>query len=402
MPWPDGDGIGGGGGNALLRYAKIVLEDGPVGYWPGLWRSPVGVPPLEPPAGLPVSWQRWWLRGGLVEVVGGRNGRFVGRPPARGSGIDGLGSVHFASQPGQYVELADDPRWSLMPGNHGLTVEVWLRPDRLEFTDAAGAHTDYIHWLGKGVGGAHEWTFRLYSLTNTARRPNRLSFYAFNLGGGEGAGADAAARRQHPGRDARGRVATPRRHAQPLPRLARPRASRLRPGGCQHLPERDADRRVAAGDSNDSYWGFPDNAAGTLAQPVSFPLANGILALESAAGFRTHGTLIAAVEDDGGHFHPVGYTGVKGSSLIGCTAEGAGNASSGAAVRQGAWEIRPEHGQAPLRFGTRDLAQYLPGSLCHIAVYQKVLPPSRILHHYQAGHATIATANPNAIRTGTG
>ena len=395
MPWPDGDGSGGGGGNALLRYAKIVLEDGPVGYWPGFWRSPVvGGPPLEPPAGLPVSWQRWWLRGGLVEVVGGRNGRFVGRPPARGSGIDGLGSVHFASQPGQYVELADDPRWSLMPGNHGLTVEVWLRPDRLEFTDAAGAHTDYIHWLGKGVGGAHEWTFRLYSLTNTARRPNRLSFYAFNPGGGEGAGAHA----EHGDNTRVDLRAGEWQHLvgtlSPFRGWPDPEHPGCGQEGASIYQNGTLIDGVAAGDSNDSYWGFPDHAASTLAQPISFPLANGILALESAAAFRTHGTLIAAVQDDSGHFHPVGYTGVKGSSLIGCTAEGAGNASSGAAVRQGAWEIRPEHGRAPLRFGTRDLAQYLPGSLCHIAVYRKVLPPSRILHHYQAGHPTIKTANP--------
>ena len=402
MPWPDGDGIGGGGGNALLRYAKIVLEDGPVGYWPGFWRSPVGTPPPEPPAGLPVSWQRWWLRGGLVEVVGGRNGRFVGRPPARGSGIDGLGSVHFASQPGQYVELADDPRWSLMPGNHGLTVEVWLRPDRLEFTDAAGAHTDYIHWLGKGVGGAHEWTFRLYSLTNTARRPNRLSFYAFNLGGGEGAGAHA----QHGDNTRVEMRAGEWQHLvgtlEPFRGWPDPEHPGCGQEGASLYQNGTLIDGVAAGDSNDSYWGFPDNASSTLAQPVSFPLANSILALESAAGFRTHGVLIAAVQDDSGHFHPVRYTGVKGSSLIGCTAEGAGNASSGAPVRQGAWEIRPEHGPAPLRFATRDLAQYLPGSLCHIAIYQKVLPPSRVLHHYQAGHATSKTADPSAGRTGTG
>src|SRR5262249_6575982 len=104
-------GIGVGGGVGPLRYAAIVLEDGPVGYWPGFWRNPAVVPPAKAPAWLPASWQRWWLRGGLVEVVGGRNGRFVGTTPVHGRGIDDLGSVHFASQPGQYVELPDSPRW---------------------------------------------------------------------------------------------------------------------------------------------------------------------------------------------------------------------------------------------------------------------------------------------------
>src|SRR5262249_41161778 len=168
-------GAGGGTGDPL-RYASVVLEDAPVGYWPGFWRNTAQVPPPKPPAWLPAAWQRWWLRGGLVEAVGGRNGRLAGPPPVHGRGIDGFGSVHFASQPGQYVELPDSPRWSLMPGNHGLTVEVWLRPDRLEFTDAAGAHTDYIHWLGKGVTGAHEWTFRLHSPAHTADPPHHPPF----------------------------------------------------------------------------------------------------------------------------------------------------------------------------------------------------------------------------------
>jgi hypothetical protein len=335
---------------------------------------------------MPAGWQRSWLRGGLVDVVGGRNGRFVGPSPTHGRGVDGLGSVHFASQPGQYVELPDNRRWSLMPANHGLTVEVWLRVDRLEFTDATGAHTDYIHWLGKGLAGAHEWTFRLYSLTTGANRPNRLSFYAFNLGGGEGAGA----------------------HAQ----LGVNSQVELRVGQWQHLvgtlssyhgwpePEHpDCAREgaslyqngrlvdgVSAGDSNDSYWGFPDRAAGTLARSVAFPMVDGTLVLESASGFRTRGTRVAVVEDDDGHFRTVAYQGITGVSLTGCTAAGTGTASGGARVRQGTWEIDPEHGVAPLRFGTRDLAQYLPGSLCHIAIYQKMLAPRRILQHYEVGN----------------
>lgn len=384
-------GVGVGGAGDVLRYARVVLEDGPVGYWPGFWRNPAQVPPPEPPVWLPAAWQRWWLRGGLVEVADGRNGRFVGPTPVHGRGIDGLGSVHFASQPGQYVELPDRPRWSLMPGNDGLTVEAWLRLDRLEFADAAGVHTDYIHWLGKGVAGAHEWTFRLYSRTNSANRPNRLSFYGFNLAGGEGAGADA--------------------------QFGVNTQVELRVGQWQHLvgtlspyhgwpePENpDCPREgvslyqdgrlvdgVAAGDSNDSYWGFPDHAAGTLAESVAFPLVDGTLVLESAVGFRTRGTRRAVVRGDDGRFRTVAYKGVAGASLTGCSAGGTGSASAGALVRQGTWEIDPEHGAAPLRFGTRDLAQYLPGSLCHIAIYQKVLEPRRILQHYQAGRPPTKT-----------
>ena len=182
-------------------------------------------------------------------------------------------------------------------------------------------------------------------------RPNRLSFYAFNLAGGEGAGADA--------------------------QFGVNTQVELRPGQWQHLvgtlspfhgwpePENpDCAREgaslyqngklidgVAAGDRNDSYWGFPDHAASRLAQPVAFPLVDGTLVLESAAGFRTRGTRVAVVEDDDGHFRPITYTAVTGASLTGCTADGVGTASAGAQVRQGTWEITPgaRRGAAPLR-----------------------------------------------------
>ena len=45
--------------------------------------------------------------------------------------------------------------------------------------------------MGKGEAGQQEWTFRMYNETTTdvPPRPNRISFYVFNLAGGKGVGS---------------------------------------------------------------------------------------------------------------------------------------------------------------------------------------------------------------------
>jgi hypothetical protein len=68
-----------------------------------------------------------------------------------------------------------------------LTLEAWVNPAVLEFPkDESGG---YVHWLGKGTSGQHEYVLRMYSFTNTENRPNRMSGYAFNLAGGLGIGS---------------------------------------------------------------------------------------------------------------------------------------------------------------------------------------------------------------------
>lgn len=86
----------------------------------------------------------------------------------------------------QYVEVADTDDLSVAASGI-LALEAWLRPDTLEFSQSEG--TGYVHWLGKGMSGQQEYTARIYSLTNSEQRPNRLSGYCFNLAGGEGAGS---------------------------------------------------------------------------------------------------------------------------------------------------------------------------------------------------------------------
>ncbi len=88
----------------------------------------------------------------------------------------------------QYVEVPDNDYLSITKTGV-LTVEAWMRPDVLEFPHDES--TGYVHWMGKGVHGQNEYVSRMYSqtTTDTPARPNRISGYSFNLGGGLGAGS---------------------------------------------------------------------------------------------------------------------------------------------------------------------------------------------------------------------
>jgi hypothetical protein len=148
------------------RYRDRVLSKKPVGYWR-----------LGEAAG-PVA---------KDESGFNRQGAFHGTPMLHQPGalkhdddtaitLDGKGS---------YVEIPDDPAFSVATSGQGMTVEVWMRPDVLGFP---GDTTEpFIHWLGKGEEGRHEWALRFYS--RATERPNRISAYIFNPGGGLGSGA---------------------------------------------------------------------------------------------------------------------------------------------------------------------------------------------------------------------
>src|SRR5688500_2341746 len=82
-----------------------------------------------------------------------------------------------------HVEIPDHGDFSVATTGK-LSVSVWMRPGTLRFPDPEGS--GYVHWLGKGVAGQHEWAFRMYSSDNTEERGNRTSFYLFNLAGGLG------------------------------------------------------------------------------------------------------------------------------------------------------------------------------------------------------------------------
>lgn len=93
----------------------------------------------------------------------------------------------------KYIEIASAPEFSV-PTTGVLTVEAWMRPDKLAFDKLDG--TGYVHWMGKGTNsgedGNQEYVARMYGLHPTggdSTRHSRISGYAFNPQGGEGAGS---------------------------------------------------------------------------------------------------------------------------------------------------------------------------------------------------------------------
>lgn len=88
-----------------------------------------------------------------------------------------------------YIEVPDDDAFSIITTG-ALTVSAWMSPEVLNFDITDNC---YVHWLGKGESGQHEWTFRMYNKDITCSedndRHNRISAYAFNLGGNLGSGS---------------------------------------------------------------------------------------------------------------------------------------------------------------------------------------------------------------------
>lgn len=132
-----------------------------------------------------------------LTMAGGATGR---EPDLSGRGAEGVytGTPGSAALPngdaaadfdgdGQYLSVPSLP--ALSPTASGaLTIESWIKPSVLDFprTESEG----YVYWLGKGNGrDGYEYANRMYSRENPAKRPNRVSVYAWNPKGGLGSGA---------------------------------------------------------------------------------------------------------------------------------------------------------------------------------------------------------------------
>lgn len=147
--------------SAQSGYEKAVLAKKPVGYW------------------------RLSEEKGSIAKDSSKNrhnGKYFGTPFFQEPGaIKEKNTTVKLDGRKSYIEVPAHRDFSPSTSGKGLTVEVWFRPDRLEFQ----GETDdpYIFWLGKGEPKQHEWAFRFYSKTSKDR-PNRISAYIFNPDGG--------------------------------------------------------------------------------------------------------------------------------------------------------------------------------------------------------------------------
>ncbi len=191
----------------------------------------------------------------------------------------------------EYSQVPDLDSLSIVTSGY-LTVEAWIRPDVLDFPSTS----DYIHWMGKGVSGQHEWALRMYNLNSTSGRPNRISDYAWNLAGGLGAG---------------------------------------------------------------SY----------VQQPVT-------------AGEWIHIVAVYTNQNQGPD-HPTGYIKLyKNGVLIQNVYDPPYPAAETGAVPMNQYDIIPANGTAPMRIGTRDMANFFLGAIGKVAVYPTELSAATILSHY--------------------
>lgn len=144
-------------GVTLSQYDSLILQDAPVAYWP---------------------------MGGVNDLSGNnRQLTFTGSPTTQ---LVNSVPVTVFDGTSQYATATDNDVYSI-PTTNMLTIELWIRPDTLTFPNVENG--DYVHFLGKGQGTQDEYKMRMYNLTNSESRPNRISAYAFNLPGSLGTGS---------------------------------------------------------------------------------------------------------------------------------------------------------------------------------------------------------------------
>jgi hypothetical protein len=266
-------GVGSAESNPPVRrpgrstYERTVLASRPAAYWRlGEHRGPTA-----------------------HDATGHENeGRYFGSPifGQRGAIADDPNGAVGLKGPRKrsYVEVPDHEDFSVATSGKGLTIEVWMRPDVLDFEgEETGSAHDYIHWLGKGEKGEYEWGLRFYG--RLAERSNRISAYVWGPDGKLGAGAYME--------------------------------SKLTVGDWIYLVATYDDPRTP----NAQVWLYKDG----VPSPHN----------------HSPGTLYSS------------------------------------------YHIRPQHGKAPLRLGTRDLRSFLQGDLDEVAIYPRVLEAEEVLEHWK-------------------
>jgi hypothetical protein len=129
----------------------------------------------------------WWkLDGNAKDELALNDGAIKGDVQFK-KGIEGQ-AAYFNGK--SYIEIPNDLRYS--PAATGqLTVSFWMNPSRFDFK---GEAEGYVHFLAKQEWSDkpnYEWAFRLYNDTavDDGLRAKRVSFYLFNLQGGQGVGS---------------------------------------------------------------------------------------------------------------------------------------------------------------------------------------------------------------------
>jgi hypothetical protein len=148
-------------------YEEVVLAKKPIAYWR-----------LGEGSG----------ESALDRSNNGHTGTYHGTPAYKEKGAiegDSDTSIRLDGKH-SYIEIPSHQDFSQPTSGNGLSVEVWVRPDVLDFPGENDK--TYIHWLGKGDGGRQEWALRFYNQT-LKEKSNRISAYIFNPEGKLGAGA---------------------------------------------------------------------------------------------------------------------------------------------------------------------------------------------------------------------
>ena len=114
------------------------------------------------------------------DLVGNVNGIIHGNVQFKADG------AHFDGK--SWVELPDSNDFSVTTTKE-LTIVAFLTVDDWK---RVSHNNEYLHWMGKGKAGAHEWTFRTYidgGGGEAPQRKRRISYYNFVPSGGLGTGS---------------------------------------------------------------------------------------------------------------------------------------------------------------------------------------------------------------------
>ncbi len=116
----------------------------------------------------------------------GNNGAYKGGTPTTATLPNGEPAANFNGS-SQYLSVPAVAALSV-PTTKVLTIEAWMKPSTLQFPHSEAE--DYVYWMGKGnPTDGYEYANRMYSYSNSAGRPNRISVYQWNTSGGLGSGA---------------------------------------------------------------------------------------------------------------------------------------------------------------------------------------------------------------------